>query len=427
MKSPVLRSACVAAAVVAAACAQEYPPTGGEPDRDPPYVVATEPEAMSVVPEWKGAVVIRFNERISERGIEGAVSVSPETSEVRVDKGRRELRISLKDGWERGRIYRIVVHPVVRDLFGNARTEAFDLIFSTGAPIPATALAGMVQDRITGKPVRDARVEAVHRMDSVTYVAATDSAGFFAMRHIPTGTYDVRAFLDQIPNKRVDFTEPFDSTTVLMSATDTAVVQFAVLPGDTTAARVTGASAPDSTHLRIRLDDYLDPEVPLDGVRVELLELPDSVFAGTAEAMHVHAFEALVARRKASADSTTAGDAQPAVNDARAAVAGVPADTAAPLPIREFIAVPAAPLPPETRFVVRVEGVRNIHGLGGGGGSSEFTTPKHPAPRDTVPTDSIPAGARPDTVGAAPPDSIPPGARPGSTGASPPGALLRRR
>lgn len=426
----------VFAAAVAAGCANAYAPLGGPPDREPPYVVATEPEAMSVVPDWKGPVVIRFNERISERGIQQSVTVSPETGEVEVKKGRRELRISLKGGWQPGRIYRIVVHPVVQDLFGNKRLDPVDLVFSTGAPIPATTLAGEVLDRITGKPVRDARVEAVHLADSAIYVAVTDTAGLFALRHIPSGEYTVRAFVDQIPNRQADFTEPFDSADVSMGAADTTVVQFALLPGDTTAARVTSASAPDSTHVRIRLDDYLDPTVPLDSVRVELYVLPDTSFAGTAEAMHGHEFQALVASRKAASDSAAAPDsaaargtagAPDAVRDAAGRdlaaagdsaaagagpAAGAPADTAL-LPVREFVAVPAAPLPPETRFLVRVEGIRNIHGLSGGGGSAEFTTPARPAPKDTTGADTIPGGARPDTIPAATrPDTLPPAARP---------------
>lgn len=435
----------VLAAAVVAGCANEYAPLGGPPDREPPYVVATEPEAMSVVPDWKGPVVIRFNERISERGIQQAVTVSPETGEVQVKKGRRELRISLKGGWQPGRIYRIVVHPVVQDLFGNTRPDPVDLVFSTGAPIPGTTLAGQVLDRITGKPVRDARVEAVHLADSTTYVAVTDTAGLFALRHIPSGEYTVRAYVDQIPNRQIDFPEPFHSAEVSIGAADTAVVQFALLSQDTTAARVTSASAPDSTHVRIRLDDYLDPEVPLDGIRVELYVLPDTSFAGTAKAMHVHEFEALVARRKAAEDSIAARDSTAAPDAAargsgtardstavrsaagapdaarglvegtgRAEAATAQADTAR-LPSREFVAVPATPLPPETRFLVRVEGVRNIHGLDGGGGTAEFTTPARPAPRDmtAAPADSIPAAARPDTIPpAARPDTIPPAARP---------------
>lgn len=419
---------------VAAGCAREYAPLGGPPDREPPYVVATEPEAMSVVPEWKGPVVIRFNERISERGIQQAVTVSPETGEVEVKKGRRELRISLKGGWQPGRIYRIVVHPVVQDLFGNTRPEPVDLVFSTGAPIPGTTLAGQVLDRITGKPVRDARVEAVLLADSTTYVAVTDTAGLFALRHIPSGEYTVRAFVDRIPNRQVDFPEPFHSAEISIGAADTAVVQLALLPGDSTAARVTSASAPDSTHVRIRLDDYLDPMIPLDGVRVELYVLPDTSFAGTAKAMHGHEFEALVAGRKAASDSAardSAGAPDPARDRAAGAgpatAADAPADTVL-LPVREFIAVPATPLPPETRFLVRVEGVRNIHGLDGGGGTAEFTTPARPAPKDTTTAaDSIPGAARSDTVpAAARPDTLIPGTRPDTVGSSP-GPIPRRR
>jgi len=407
------------AAAVAAGCAKEVSPTGGPPDREPPFVVAVEPEAMSVVPGWKGPVVIRFNERISQRGIEQAVTVSPETGEVKVEKGRRELRISLKGGWEPDRVYRIVVHPVVQDLFGNKRTEPIDLVFSTGPPIPATALAGQVLDRLTGKPVQAARVEATHRSDSVTYVAATDSAGLFALRHIPSGVYDVRAYLDRIPNRLVDFSEPVDSGEIALSATDTAVVQFALLAADTTPARVTGANAPDTTHVRVRLDDFLDPAVPLDGVRIEIFTLPDSSLAVAAEAMHVHEFEALVASRKAARDSAggvpdsvgvgrdSAGvaDAVAAVGE-RAAAGGAAPDTAAPLPAREFVAVPASPLPPGARFLVRVEGIRNIHGLVGGGGTAEFTTPAPPAPQDTVPPDSLAPAVPPDTTGSPLPSPI---------------------
>lgn len=416
------------AAAVAAGCAKEYPPTGGPPDRDPPYVVAVEPEAMSVVPGWKGPVVIRFNERISQRGIDQAVSVSPETGEVEVEKGRRELRVSLKGGWEPDRIYRIVVDPVIQDLFGNTRTDPIDLVFSTGSPIPATTLAGQVLDRLTGKPVQGARVEATHRVDSLTYVATTDTAGLFAMRHIPAGEYDVRAYLDRIPNRLVDFSEPVDSGAVTMSATDTTIVWFAVLPGDTTPARVTGANAPDTTHVKVRLDDFLDPAVPLEGVRIELLLLPDSSLTVAAEAMHVHEYEALVASRKAALDSAgvapdsvgglpdsggaAAGGAAAGADTAaapgeRASAGGASRDTAAPLPVREFVAVPTSPLPPATRFVIRVDGIRNIHGLVGGGGTAEFATPARPASPDTVPADSIPPGAPSDTAGSPPSGPIP--------------------
>ncbi|HEX7118959.1 MAG TPA: carboxypeptidase-like regulatory domain-containing protein [Longimicrobiales bacterium] len=457
-------AACAAALAATVSCARPYPPTGGDPDQEAPWVVATEPEAMAVVPGWDEPVVFRFNERISENGIEQSVMVSPETGEVRIDKGRSELRVSLEGGWQPGQIYRVVVLPVVRDLFGNVRGEPIDLVFSTGPEIPGTALAGRVSDRLTGRPVPDARVEAVRRADSTVYVARTDTAGIYAMRHIPAGEYDLNAFVDQVMNRRPDFTEPYDSGATVLAATDTTLISFSLLRGDTTAAHVTGATAPDSGHIQVRLDDYLDPEVPLDGVTVELLRLPDSTAVEIADVMHEHAWEALEARRRAVADSLAAASdsaaaekgavtpgAEPARPDSAAASgaggagaaapaestgrgAGRPADPAAieaadsagaggvrggapdaaaadsvALPSRTFVVVPAAPLPPETDFVIRVTGIRNIHGLTDGGGTAELRTPKRPAPpADTAAADTVPALA-PDTVPPAAPDTLRPG------------------
>src|SRR5690606_15752601 len=120
-----------AAVAVLFACARAYPPPGGEEDRIPPRIVSITPEPMSVGVARNARVVIRFDERISERGLEGAVLVSPQTSAVRVDRGRSALRVSLRDGWEPDRIYHVVVQPVVRDLFGNTITEPLEVVFST--------------------------------------------------------------------------------------------------------------------------------------------------------------------------------------------------------------------------------------------------------------------------------------------------------
>jgi hypothetical protein len=64
----------------------------------------------------------------------------------------------------------------------------------------------------------------------------------------------------------------------------------------------------------------------------------------------------------------------------------VPADTAL-LPQREFVLVPASPLTPGTRYLVRIEGLTNVSGIRGGGGSADFEVPTPRAPparRDTT-------------------------------------------
>ena len=87
----------LAAALLALACAQATPPPGGVEDRMPPRIVATTPDTLSIVESLDGPVVFRFNERISERGItNNSVLVSPRTGDVKVKRGREEIRVEVE-------------------------------------------------------------------------------------------------------------------------------------------------------------------------------------------------------------------------------------------------------------------------------------------------------------------------------------------
>src|ERR671923_2527575 len=111
--------ASLALVLVATACARPYPPPGGEQDTSPPGLASVTPEALAVLPQYQGPVVFRFNERLSERGFsESLVVVSPLDGALRVDRGRRELRVRIDGGWRPNRVYRVIVEPGLRDLFG---------------------------------------------------------------------------------------------------------------------------------------------------------------------------------------------------------------------------------------------------------------------------------------------------------------------
>jgi hypothetical protein len=404
----------------AGGCAKISAPVGAVIDREPPEVAATEPEQFAVTPGWDRPVVIKFNERISEKGIEGAVLVSPETGAVRVKKGRSELRVSVEGGWRAGQVYRVVVLPTVQDLFNDRLQHEIEVIFSTGPEIPATALAGLIEDRLTGSPVAGARVEAIGRTDSVRYVALSDTAGFFALRHIPAADYSLHAYLDRNRNGRLDFGEPQDTSSVMLSAADTTIVSYALLAADTTPARLVRAEERDSLELRLTLDDYLDPLVPLSDVQVEIRELPDSLPVPGARVMHLHAYERWRMARKAAdstsavVDSVGAGLEPPLARTDSLAARSVqsPAlpDTTTPLPTRELVVIPDAPLARKTRYLITLSGIRNINDVGGGGGSATFETAaaiEVPDSVDMAPGDTL-GGAPPDSAGLAPPDSTGP-------------------
>ena len=257
---------------------------------------------------FRSPVTLRFSERISERPSAGtldqAVVVSPTSGDVRVSHGREGLSVRVAGGFEAGRVYRLTVLPVIQDMFGNSLQEPFELFFSTGPPFAPNVVAGSVVDRLTGEPLRDARVDAAVAGSDVVHTAVTDSAGIFALRYLPAGEYVVSAYLDRNRNAEPDFTEPQGTRPAPLGAggqaADTMIVlDVALLPRDTTFARIARVAVEDSISLNVSLDDFLDPELPLDDVRVVVTS--DSVEGREPLAvLHPHEVDAY---RSALADS----------------------------------------------------------------------------------------------------------------------------
>lgn len=410
------------------ACARPSPPPGGPPDNIPPAVVSTSPDTFSVVEPFAGPVVFRFSERISEQAsqagsLDEAVTVSPATGEVTVEHDRSALEVSLGGGYREGRVYRIRVLPVIQDMFGNTLAEPFELVFSTGPAFRPGVLAGAVRDRITGEPVRDARIRALPagEEDSVTYLARTDREGIYTLRYLSPGAYELTGFDDRNRDGEVDAGEPRASARAMLEGdADTVLVSLEVLAPDTTPALVTGIEAVDSSSLRISTDDFLDPADSLDGVRVTLVR-EDGEAPAVDSLLHEYEWEARARLVQEAADRADSA----AADTAAATPDTVAADTAAPSPAapdtaagpygageparaeQTIYALLDGSLEAGVEYAVEVSGVRNIAGVAGGSG--EDTVTWEPPPPDTTGEAADTADVEPDTTDAEP-DTVGPGA-----------------
>ena len=234
-------------------------------------VVVTRPDTFDVGPEFEGPVRFEFDERISENVssgfLEDAVSVSPRTGEVSVSHGRSSLTVEVEGGFRPGLVYRVTLLPVVSDLFGNRLRDPFELVFSTGGEGGETTLAGDVWDRVTGRGVAGASLQAIGQ-DSLVHIAVADEDGIFAFRYLPGGEFRLVGFVDRDRDGEVGDIETQGTREIQAVSGDTLLIDLPLLDPDTTPAILLRAEMLDSVTLALEFDDLLEPSSRLGDVGI---------------------------------------------------------------------------------------------------------------------------------------------------------------
>jgi hypothetical protein len=430
----------VGLALLGAGCANQAMPPGGPPDDSPPLVLSITPRDSSVgkVP---GAVVVQFDEVVSEtprgaRDLRDLVFISPRSGTPRVKWERRRLEIRPGTDWRPNTVYAVVIKPGIQDLRNNGLDTTIRLVFSTGGPIPDTEVAGVAFDWVAGKGAPNTIVEAIGPVvgkDSTIYQVAADSSGRYALRHLPPGPYLLRAFVDRNGSRTIDPLEAWDSASVTVAAR--AQADFYAFPHDTVGVRIAAVAVEDSNRaIRVTFDKPFVPEqrFPLEAVRVVR---PDSSRVGVrlvqtklekllADSLATQA-KADSAAAKAAADSTPAQRARAdSVGRVRRADSVAAAERAAreaerrearrtgrpprrvdtlpapkmqrPALTTEVVVTLEVPLAPQTQYRVEMADVRSLSGTVRSP-SRTLTTPR--APRDSVARRDT-AATRPDTAAA---------------------------
>lgn len=340
----------------AAGCASTGDPPGGPPDSEPPLVVRVAPDSGAVLTAPPDEVEIVLDEVVNERiaaprpDIGGAVIFSPATGEVRVRWHRNRLSVRPRGGFRPGRVYRIELLPVLTDLRQNRMRAGRVIVFSTGPEIPGTSLQGALVDWVAGRAGPGALVEAVLLPDSLPYRALTDSAGGFRLDQIPAGTYLVFGVLDPDGDRRRGPREAYDTARV--SLADTASVELYAFPHDSTGPRLRSVDLQDSVTVRLVFDRPLDPSHPLDASKVRVTAAADTT-------ARIAVRQVLTGR----AQDTVRAPAAPLAPAGRDSSRAMRMIARRPPPSDTRLVRLAAPLAPETRYVIVVAGARSLSGV----------------------------------------------------------------
>lgn len=398
-------------AAFAWSCARMEPPPGGPPDTAPPQLVATRPDSLASIPNFKGDVEFQFDEVISEGGspnqgtgtgdLEKLVILSPTTRVPDVSWKRSRITVHPAEGWRPNRVYRVQLLPGVVDLRRNQTKRGTVLTFTTGAPLPTTTIDGTVVDWTSSRPAAEALVEALLLPDSLSYRGLADSSGHFSLGPLPGGQYLVKGVIDQNRNNTFDGREAFD--TVRLAKGKTAAGELWVFVHDTTPPRIQEVMPGDSVSATITMSQTLDPRQRLASSAVTVRLLPDSTPVRVTSLLPKPVDDSLHLPVTPAKDTLadTARKARPGIHPApevppaRVRGARPPARTEnEPLtsrpPLTDKLVVRVErPWTPGAKYEVEIRGVRNTTGTSGDvrGG---FSVPK-PQPTDST----KPRGAKP--------------------------------
>ena len=414
------------AAGLVLACASVGDPPGGPPDVAPPRIISIKPESGAVVPNFKDNVVIQFDETVEEQpgggsrggggsgstsdvtGLAQQILLSPVAGPVKVSWHRSSISVKPKEGWKR-RVYRLQVLPGFFDLRRNRFDSSATVLFSTGPEIGHARIGGIALKWVEQTVLLHGLIEAVPLPDTVGYLTVADSGGQFNLENLRPGRYIVYAMADENGDRRRGLREAYDSVEVTLDSS--ANVALYTFPHDTVPPRTRTATFVDSVTVRVEFSQPLDPTKSLDTTSLHVLELPDSTPVAVAQILTQRQFDSLqnAAHLKADSEAQAARDTAGAIRDTAARVrppapappppAARPSDRPAvkqyvdtalvrrllarrPVPSDKIVIKLVRPLKPETRYVVRVQGVTNLIGKKGEGDVS-FTVPK-PEVRDTT-------------------------------------------
>ncbi len=299
--------------VFAVACAQPGAPPGGPPDAELPVLLKVLPESNAVNVRTP-AVVLQFDEVISERSAGAGVQssrnaatslnsvllVSPSDGRDEVIWRRTVLELRPRRGFRPNTTYRVTLNAGLADLRNNRTTEAFDFVFSTGPTTASGEVRGVLFDWTTGRAAPNARVDLYRDGDSTfRWSARSDSSGFFRVRDLDAGSYEVRAWVDANNDRRISFREISDSTRVTL--TDTVSLELYAYVRDTLRSRIENVELLDSTGIRVRFDRGIVQD--WDGIGATLLAADSSEIPLGGPMLASAQYDSLAALRRAAADS----------------------------------------------------------------------------------------------------------------------------
>ena len=224
------------ALLILAACASRVPPTGGDVDKNPPEVLASNPPQNTT--NFAGdKIVLEFNEYVELKdGGTGIIVSPPMATPPEVTLKGKSVTLKFKQKPDENTTYNVTFGKSVTDLTEGNQLVEYPFVFSTGEVLDSFQITGYLVDAYTNQAVKDGLVllytsteDSLPYTSLPRYFARSNASGIYTVRNIKPGTYRILALQDG--NSDYKFTLPdekiaFGNDLTELSQSNTPIPEF---------------------------------------------------------------------------------------------------------------------------------------------------------------------------------------------------------
>ncbi len=252
---------------LALSCAKQEAPTGGPKDKQPPVIVETNPLNETV--NFSGdRITAEFSEYIEKSSVRNSIFISPDIEKLKLEWSGKSLEIIFLDSLKPNTTYTVTFGTDIKDLNEkNKMSEAFTLVFSTGAKIDRGTISGSVFDRnpegvmiFAYKLADSLRVNPAEQKPD--YTTQCGKNGFYLLSGLAASRYELFAVRDENSDKLFSPGEQIGFTSVdVILQNDSAKlgnVNFMLASIDTTKPKLTEITMTDKNHFLLEYSESID-------------------------------------------------------------------------------------------------------------------------------------------------------------------------
>lgn len=197
----------VSTSIILWSCANQTQPNGGPKDKDPPYLLSSDPPNESL--NFKGNTIeLNFSEMIKQDNLQKNLIITPTIKgKYKVKIIRNRVTLSFDTPFQDSTTYTFNFRKSIKDVTESNPAENLFLVFSTGNALDSLTIQGNVTDLLTGQPQEDyivALYSATDTLDFLTgppfYATVTNKSGQYQFQNLRAGQYNIFAFNDKNSN-----------------------------------------------------------------------------------------------------------------------------------------------------------------------------------------------------------------------------------